>query len=66
VRQADEQAKERGALLHLRRRLVGSEAQLDFPGLKDLAAAGVTDYFAAIVRFGATADPSRGTGIGYP
>jgi adenylate cyclase len=50
---------------HLRRRLAGSEAQLDFPILQELAAAGATDYFAEIVGFGAAADPSRGTGIGY-
>ena len=49
----------------LRRRLAGPEAQLDFPDLDQLAAAGGTDYFAEIVRFGETDDPSRGTGIGY-
>jgi adenylate cyclase len=48
----------------LRRRLTGPEAQLDFPVLADLAAAGGTDYFAELVRFG-NDDPSRGTGIGY-
>jgi len=51
--------------LHLRRRLAGSEAQLDFPSLHEHAAAGATDYFAEVVRFGANGDPSRGTGIGY-
>ena len=51
--------------LSLRRRLVGPEAQLDFPNLKAHAAAGATDYFAWIVSFGAEGDPSRGTGIGY-
>ena len=51
--------------LHLRRRLEGPEAQLDFPLLQELADAGATDYFAEVVRFGANADPSRGTGIGY-
>jgi adenylate cyclase len=51
--------------LHLRRRLTGAEAQLDFPQLADLAAAGATDYFAEVVRFGADDDPSRGTGVGY-
>jgi adenylate cyclase len=64
-RQADEQVKERGPLLHLRRRLVGSEAQLDFPPLEDLAAAGATDYFAGLVGFGDGGDVARGTGIGY-
>jgi len=49
----------------LRRHLVGAEAQLDFPSLQDLAAAGATDYFAEVVRFGADGDPSRGTGVGY-
>jgi adenylate cyclase len=51
--------------LHLRRRLAGPEAQLDFPNLKTHAAAGATDYFAEVVRFGADGDPSRGTGVGY-
>ena len=51
--------------LYLRRRLVGPEARLDFPILKELAAAGASDYFAEVVRFGADGDPSHGTGIGY-
>jgi adenylate cyclase len=51
--------------LYLRRRLVGLEAQLDFPSLAEHAAAGATDYFAEVVRFGAHGDASRGTGIGY-
>jgi adenylate cyclase len=51
--------------LHLRRRLTGPEAQLDFPSLAEYAAAGATDYFAEVVRFGADGDPSRGTGVGY-
>jgi adenylate cyclase len=42
-----------------------SRAQLDFPQLEELAAAGATDYFAEVVRFGADGDPSRGTGVGY-
>ncbi|HYZ40852.1 MAG TPA: adenylate/guanylate cyclase domain-containing protein, partial [Stellaceae bacterium] len=50
---------------HLRRRLAGPEAQLDFPLLEGLAAAGATDYFVETVRFGADGDPSRGMGIGY-
>jgi adenylate cyclase len=49
----------------LRRHLTGPEAQLDFPLLERLAAAGATDYFAQVVRFGADGDASRGTGIGY-
>jgi adenylate cyclase len=51
--------------LHLRRRLSGPEAVLDFPVLEQLAAAGATDYFAEIVRFGAEDDLSHGTGIAY-
>src|SRR5437660_850150 len=50
---------------HLRRRLAGPAARLDFPILEQLAAAGATDYFAEVVRFGAKGDASRGTGIGY-
>jgi adenylate cyclase len=50
---------------NLRRRLAGPEAQLDWPNLQSYAAAGATDYFAEVVRFGARRDPSRGTGIGY-
>jgi adenylate cyclase len=51
--------------LNMRRRLSGPEAQLDFAVLKQLAAAGATDYFAEIVRFGAEDDLSHGTGIAY-
>src|ERR1700730_2111732 len=51
--------------LHLRRRLTGAEAQLDFPLLQELADAGATDYVAEVVRFGTDGDPSRGTGIAY-
>jgi len=51
--------------LYLRRRLTGPEAKLDFPILKELAAAGASDYFAEVVQFGADGDPSYGTGIGY-
>jgi adenylate cyclase len=51
--------------LHLRRRLRGPEALLDFPVLEELAGAGGTDYFAQIVRFGPEGDASRGTGIAY-
>jgi adenylate cyclase len=50
---------------NLRRRLAGREAQIDLPLLDQLADAGATDYFAEIVRFGTTDDPSRGTGVGY-
>jgi adenylate cyclase len=57
--------EEAGLWLHLRRRLSGAEAQVDFPDLEKLATAGATDYFAEIVSFGAEGDPSHGTGIGY-
>src|SRR5580704_2647739 len=50
---------------HLRRRLTGPEAQLDFPVLEELADDGATDYFAQIVRFGPEGDASRGTVIFY-
>src|ERR1700719_1569581 len=50
---------------HLRRRLTGPEAQLDFPVLEEFADDGATDYFAQIVRFGPEGDASRGTGIAY-
>jgi adenylate cyclase len=51
----------------LRRRLIGADAQFDFPVLKDFAAAGATDYFAQFVRFGSlpVGDPSRGSGMAY-
>ncbi len=48
----------------LRRRLSGPEAQLDFPVLRGVSAAGGTDYFAHLVMFGARGDASRGTGVG--
>jgi adenylate cyclase len=51
--------------LHMRRRLAGPKALLDFPVLEELAGAGGTDYFAQIVRFGPEGDASRGTGIAY-
>jgi adenylate cyclase len=65
IRQAEASRGEGGPWRHLRRRLAGSEAQLDFPILEKIAAAGATDYFAEIVRFGAGGDPSRGIGVGY-
>jgi adenylate cyclase len=64
-RQAKTSAAEGDPWLQLRRRLAGPGAPLDFPLLKGLAAAGATDYFAELVRFGADGDPSRGTGAGY-
>ena len=65
IRQVETSAPEGGPWQHLRRRLAGPEALLDFSILKDLAAAGASDYFAQVVRFGADGDPSHGTGIGY-
>ena len=61
----EKSAREENPWLYLRRRLVGPEAKLDFPILKELAGAGASDYFAAVVQFGADGDPSYGTGIGY-
>src|SRR6476660_4980952 len=49
----------------LRRRLSGPDRLLDFPVLERLAAAGATDYFAQIVRFGPPGDQSYGSGMGY-
>jgi adenylate cyclase len=54
-----------GQPLRLRRRLTGPAAQLDFPILEGLAAAGATDYLGEVIGFGEGGDPSRGTGIGY-
>jgi adenylate cyclase len=65
IRQAESSRREGDPWRQLRRRLVGPGAQLDFPVLGKLAAAGATDYFAEVVRFGANGDPSRGIGVGY-
>src|SRR5271166_2650041 len=70
VRLGEEQARtapanELNPWLNLRRRLSGSDAQLDLPLLADIAAEGGTDYFAEVVRFGAVGDASRGTGMGW-
>ena len=62
IRQASEAAE---PWRHLRRRLAGPLVQFDFPNLAGHAAAGATDYFAEVFRFGADSDPARGTGIGY-
>jgi adenylate cyclase len=37
---------------HLRRRLTGDDAQLDFPVLREFRDAGLTDWFAQFQRFG--------------
>jgi adenylate cyclase len=65
IRQMENSTEESDPWLYLRRRLAGPERRLDFPILKELAAAGASDYFAEVVRFGADGDPSHGTGIGY-
>src|SRR5262245_55765691 len=65
IRQMADSAQGENPWLYLRRRLTGPEAKLDFPILKELAAAGASDYFAEVVQFGADGDPSYGTGIGY-
>src|SRR6266403_591029 len=65
IRQVENSAQEGDPWQHLRRRLTGPEALLDFPILKEFAAAGASDYCAEVVRFGADGDPSYGTGIGY-
>src|SRR5262245_16284471 len=65
IRKMENSAREEDPWLYLRRRLVGPEAKLDFPILKELAAAGASDYFVEVVQFGADGDPSYGTGIGY-
>jgi adenylate cyclase len=65
IRQVEKSGQEGDPWRHLRRRLAGPQAQLDFPILTELAAAGASDYIAQVVRFGADGDPSYGTGIGY-
>ena len=65
VAQAQTRPGDADPWLHLRRRLTGPAAQLDFPVLEELADDGATDYFAQIVRFGPEGDASRGTGIAY-
>jgi adenylate cyclase len=65
VNRRDSSSEQTNPWRHLRRRLAGSEAQLDFPILKELATGGATDYFAEIVGFGADGDSSWGTGVGY-
>jgi adenylate cyclase len=53
-----------GTWPRVRRRLAGTDAQLDFPALTRIAAGGYTDYFAGLIGF-AQGDTSRGQGIGY-
>jgi len=63
IREAESGANP-GTPPRLRRRLAGPEARFDFPILRQLAAAGGTDYFAQLVSF-ARGDPSRGQGVGF-
>jgi adenylate cyclase len=49
----------------MRRRLAAGAAEQDFPLLRDLAAAGATDYLGKVYSFGAPGDRSHGTGIAY-
>ena len=65
IRQVENSGPEGDPWQHLRRRLTGPNALLDFAILTDLAAAGATDYLAQVVRFGPDGNPSYGTGIGY-
>ena len=65
IDQAKTRSEDAQPWLHMRRRLSGPGAVLDFPVLEQLAAVGATDYFAQIVRFGAEGDLSYGTGIAY-
>jgi len=65
IRQVERSEPEESPWQHSRWRLTGPEARLDYPILKDLAAAGASDYFAQVVGFGPGGDPSYGTGIGY-
>ncbi|MDB4992864.1 MAG: Adenylate cyclase [Myxococcaceae bacterium] len=44
-------ALQQGSVTEIRRRLIGADAVLDFPVLADLAATGVTDYFAIPIAF---------------
>ena len=65
IRQVQKSGADEDPWRHLHWRLAGPQAQLEYPILKDLAAAGATDYFAQVVGFGPNGDPSYGTGIGY-
>lgn len=65
IRQVEKSGPEGNPWQHKRWRLAGPEACLDYPILRDLAAAGASDYLAQVVGFGPGGDPSYGTGIGY-
>ena len=54
-----------GLPLRLRRRLVGSGAQRDFPVLEQLAIAGATDYFAELIPVGMVTEAFPDSGIGF-
>ena len=49
----------------MRRRLAAGPEEQDFPLLRDLAAAGATDYVAKVYSFGTVGDRSHGTGVAY-
>jgi adenylate cyclase len=51
--------------LRLRRRLTGSEAQLDFPVLAELANSGATDYVAELIPVGMVTEAFADSGIGF-
>jgi adenylate cyclase len=51
--------------LRLRRRLTGSEAQLDFPVLAELADSGATDYVAELIPVGMVTEAFADSGIGF-
>jgi adenylate cyclase len=65
IQQVQKSGPEDNPWRHVRWRLAGPETHLDYPILKELAAAGATDYFAQVVGFGPGGDPSYGSGIGY-
>jgi adenylate cyclase len=58
IRQLEKSGPEGEPWQHLRWRLAGPEARPDCPILKDLTAAGASDYFAQVVGFGPDGDPS--------
>ncbi len=65
IRQVEKAGPEGDPWQHQRWRLAEPGTRLEYPILKDLAAAGASDYFAQVVGFGPDGDASYGTGIGY-
>jgi adenylate cyclase len=49
----------------MRRRVEAGPEQRDFAVLDEFFSQGATDYFAQVFTFGATGDPSHGTGVVY-